>query len=53
MVLLSRLTGDDNITIGTGDSDQLPFVLRAAIDPNEAFSTFLARLGEVFIMFDG
>lgn len=50
VILLSRLTGDDNIAVGTGCSDQLPFVLRAAIDPNEAFSTLLARIGEVFIL---
>lgn len=50
MVLLSRLTGDDNIAIGTGHSDQTPFVLRAGIDPNEAFATMLARIGEVLHM---
>ena len=50
MVLLSRLTGDENIAIGTGsNSDQQPFVLRAALDPNEAFSKLLARIEEVFI----
>lgn len=46
-MLLSRLTGDDNISVGTGCSGQLPFVLRAAVDPNEGFSTLLARIEEV------
>ena len=51
-ILLSRLTGDDNISIGTGCRNQLPFVLRAAVDLNEAFSTLLARIEEVLNMPD-
>lgn len=53
VVLLSRLTGDENVAIGTRRGNQVPFVLRTAVDPNEAFSTLLAHVEEVFYMLDG
>lgn len=47
MVLVSRLTGDDNIAVGTSNGDGVPFVLSTAIDLKEAFMDLLARVNEV------
>jgi L-2-aminoadipate reductase len=47
MVLVSRLTGDENIAVGTRDEKRVPFVLRTAIDLNEAYQSFVARVKEV------
>lgn len=53
IVLLSRLTGDEDIAVGTRHENQMPFVLRTAIDPNEAFTTLLAKVEEVSYLPDG
>lgn len=47
MVLVSRLTGDDNIALGTSNGDGAPFVLSTTIDLKEAFMDLLARVNEV------
>lgn len=47
MVLVSRLTGDDNIAVGTSNGNGAPFVLSTAVDLKEAFTDLLARVNEV------
>ncbi len=47
MVLVSRLTGDDNIAVGTSNGNGAPFVLSTALDLKEAFMDLLARVNEV------
>lgn len=47
IVLVSRLTGDDNIALGTSNGNGVPFVLSTAIDLKEAFKDLLARVNEV------
>lgn len=47
MVLVSRLTGDDNIAVGTSSGNGAPFVLSTAVDLQEAFMNLLARVNEV------
>lgn len=45
VVLVARLTGDEDIAIGTNSSeDGRPFVLRVSIDPSD---TFLQLYGKV------
>lgn len=48
MVLVSRLTGDEDIAVGTSKRKGIPFVLRTAVDSNEGFATLLARVDEVY-----
>ena len=47
IVLVSRLTGDDDVTLGMRNFDGILFVLRISVDLNEAFSSFLARVEKV------
>lgn len=47
MLLVSRLTGDDNIAVGTSNGDGVPFVLSTAVDLKEAFMPLLARVNKV------
>lgn len=47
MVLVSRLTGDENIAVGTSEANGIPFVLRTAVDLNEGFAKLLARAEQV------
>lgn len=47
LVLVQRLTGDEDISIGTSSEGGDPFVLRAQISPTDSFATFLARVKKV------
>ena len=47
MTLISRLTGDEDIAVGTSKDNGVPFVLRTAVDLKEDFATLLARVDEV------
>ena len=47
VVLVSRLTGDEDIALGTSNGDGMPFVLRTAIDLKEPFERLLVRVEEV------
>lgn len=47
MLLVSRLTGDDNIAVGTSNGNGVPFVLSTAVDLKEAFMPLLARVNKV------
>ena len=47
LVLVQRLTGDEDISIGTSSEGGDPFVLRAQISPAESFATLLARVKKV------
>ena len=45
VVLVSRLTGDEDIAIGTNsESNGRPFVLRVPVTPNEPFSRLAAKV---------
>lgn len=45
---MSRLTGDENIALGTSKCNGIPFVLRTAVDSNEEFVKLLLRVEEVY-----
>lgn len=47
VALVSRLTGDEDISVGTSKGDGIPFVLRTAVDSNEEFAKLVARVEEV------
>lgn len=47
MALVSRLTGDEDISVGTSKGNGIPFVLRTAVDSNEEFAELVARVEEV------
>lgn len=47
MVLVSRLTGDDRIAVGTSNGNGVPFVLSTPVELKEAFVDLLARVNEV------
>lgn len=47
MVLVSRLTGDNNIAVGTSNGSGAFFVLSIGIDLKEAFMGLLARVNSV------
>jgi L-aminoadipate-semialdehyde dehydrogenase len=47
LVLVQRLTGDEDISIGTSSEGGDPFVLRAQISPADSFATLLARVKQV------
>lgn len=47
VVLVSRLTGDENITVGTSNDEGTPFVLRTAVDLKESFADLSIRIEEV------
>ena len=48
IVLVSRLTGDEDIALGSSHVDGLPFVLRIALNPNESFIQLLTRVRKLF-----
>lgn len=47
MVLVSRLTGDDSIAVGTSNGNGAAFVLSTPVELKEAFVNLLARVNEV------
>lgn len=47
VVLISRLTGDENVSLSTNDGDGTPFILRTAVDSKETFVNLLARVQNV------
>lgn len=47
LVLIQRLTGDEDISIGTSSEGGDPFVLRAQISPADSFAALLARVKKV------
>ena len=48
VVLVSRLTGDEDIAIGSSDGNGLSFVLRTAVDVKESFTHLLAKIEKLF-----
>lgn len=48
VVLTSRLTGDEDIALGSSDGHRLPFVLRTALDAKESFTQLSARVERIF-----
>ncbi|KAJ5595293.1 uncharacterized protein N7459_001501 [Penicillium hispanicum] len=49
VVLVARLTGDDNIAVGTSVGDDgRPFVLRVPIEASETFAQLYAKVDKVF-----
>jgi L-2-aminoadipate reductase len=48
VILVSRLTGDEDIAIGTNSQlDGQPFVLRVPLTPGESFSQVLSKVKQV------
>lgn len=48
VVLVARLTGDEDIAIGTSSSeDGRPFVLRVSIDPSDTFLQLYSKVEKV------
>ena len=47
VALVSRLKGDEDISVGTSKGNGIPFVLRTAVDLNEEFAKLVARVEEV------
>lgn len=48
VILISRLTGDEDIAIGTNaQPDGHPFVLRISLSPEDTFSQLLSKVKEV------
>ncbi|KAF9887979.1 large subunit of alpha-aminoadipate reductase [Aspergillus nanangensis] len=49
VVLVARLTGDEDIAIGTNSAeDGRPFVIRVPIDPSETFTQLYSKVQEAF-----
>lgn len=48
-VLAARLTGDEDISIGTSGENKEPFVLRLPIDYKTPFATLLTKVKDVCI----
>lgn len=49
IVLVARLTGDEDIAVGTTSADDgRPFVLRVPIDPSETFNQLYAKVEKVY-----
>ena len=48
VVLLSRLTGDGDIALGSSGGNGIPFVLRISLDAKEPFTQLLARVEKIF-----
>jgi len=46
-VLAARLTGDEDISIGTSGENKEPFVLRLPIDPKATFDSLLSTVRDV------
>lgn len=50
VVLVARLTGDEDIAIGTNSSDDgRPFVLRVSIDPSDTFVQLYGKVEKVWM----
>lgn len=50
VVLVARLTGDEDIAIGTSSADDgRPFVLRVPINPSESFEQLRAKVTKVHV----
>ena len=49
VVLVQRLTGDEDISIGTSSDEGDPFVLRSRVTPSESFRSLLSNIKKVFI----
>jgi L-aminoadipate-semialdehyde dehydrogenase len=49
VVLVQRLTGDEDISIGTSSDKGDPFVLRCRVTPSESFRTLLSKVKKVSI----
>ena len=47
LVLVHRLTGDEDISLGTSSEGGDPFVLRAQISPTDSFAALLSRVKKV------
>jgi L-2-aminoadipate reductase len=47
LVLVQRLTGDDDISVGTSSENGDPFVLRSTVTPSEPFINLLSRVQQV------
>jgi len=47
VVLVQRLTGDEDISIGTSSDKGDPFVLRCRVTPSESFRTLLSNVKKV------
>lgn len=47
VVLVSRLTGDENVTLDTSDGDGIPFVLQTPVDLRETFIALMVRIAKV------
>ena len=48
VVLVSRLTGDEDIALGLSKCNGLPFVLRTALEAKESFAQLLAKVEKLF-----
>ncbi|KAL2312138.1 L-2-aminoadipate reductase [Schizosaccharomyces pombe] len=44
IILVSRMTGDEDISIGTSSENAIPFVLRTFIQPSDSFLDLLAKV---------
>jgi L-2-aminoadipate reductase len=52
MILVARLTGDEDISIGTSSAgDGRPFVLRVPVNASESFTKLQAKVEAVLIVF--
>jgi L-2-aminoadipate reductase len=48
VILISRLTGDDDVALGTNaEPDGLPFVLRVELSPEDTFSQLVSKVKDV------
>ncbi|KAI9772817.1 MAG: large subunit of alpha-aminoadipate reductase [Candelina submexicana] len=47
-VLVARLTGDEDIAVGTGEASGHRFVIRTNIEARESFASFLQRVDKIF-----
>ena len=48
IVLVQRLTGDEDISVGTSNEGGDPFVLRCLVSPIESFTSLLRNVKQVF-----
>lgn len=48
IVLVQRLTGDEDISIGTSSESGDPFVLRCRVSPTESFTSLLRTVKQVY-----
>ena len=47
IVLVQRLTGDEDISIGTSNEGGDPFVLRTRVSPTDSFTALLGKVKQV------